>query len=433
MNNIVVIADDLTGAADTGVQFFPYFDDTTLIPYHRLVRIAQSVWTSSSQALAVYTNSRALSSAAANQRVSIVAQSLAWREASWIYKKIDSCMRGNVGAEVDALLDLLEFDVSFITPAFPEMGRTTCDDIHLVHGTPLAETEIAGDPISPVRESRLSLIVQGSSKHSVGHIGLKLLERKPDRLNEEIQQQIRSGIRHIVFDVLDRDHLDWIAKFVFTSQMKILSVGSAGLAGSIARLLETKPAADVSVNDVNPESRNLFVCGTTSVVTRQQIDTLQAQYPYDVIQLEARLLAGHGGTTTFAEKVSSVSSRLLKKNVILTIQPQPKKRSPANHKVSSPSPELVVNGLGRFVADVVANSEPGNLFLSGGDTADAVFSAVQADGIRILGEVVAGVVRGVLLSGMLDGTPVVTKAGAFGDRNTLVRVHNFGMGLAEGS
>ena len=65
MKNIVVIADDLTGAADTGVQFFPYFDDTTLIPYHRLVRIAQSVWTSSSQALAVYTNSRALSSAAA--------------------------------------------------------------------------------------------------------------------------------------------------------------------------------------------------------------------------------------------------------------------------------------------------------------------------------------------------------------------------------
>ncbi|MBT8369051.1 MAG: four-carbon acid sugar kinase family protein, partial [Deltaproteobacteria bacterium] len=46
-------------------------------------------------------------------------------------------------------------------------------------------------------------------------------------------------------------------------------------------------------------------------------------------------------------------------------------------------------------------------------------------GIRILGEVAAGVVQGVFIGGLLDGLPVVTKAGAFGQKDTLVRIHEF--------
>jgi len=43
---------------------------------------------------------------------------------------MDSCLRGNPGAEAEALMDVLAYDVSFIAPAFPEMGRTTVDGIH---------------------------------------------------------------------------------------------------------------------------------------------------------------------------------------------------------------------------------------------------------------------------------------------------------------
>ena len=41
MNNIVIIADDLTGAADTGVQFCPFFEDTTLLSHQQLDRILE--------------------------------------------------------------------------------------------------------------------------------------------------------------------------------------------------------------------------------------------------------------------------------------------------------------------------------------------------------------------------------------------------------
>ena len=83
----------------------------------------------------------------------------------------------------------------------------------------------------------------------------------------------------------------------------------------------------------------------------------------------------------------------------------------------------MIAGLGRFLAAVLTETRPGLLFLTGGDTADAVLTSAGAKGIRILGEVVTGVVQGTLIGGPLDGLPVVTKAGAFGREDTLVVLH----------
>ena len=85
MDQIVIIADDLTGAADTGVQFCPFYDDTILIPYLQLYR---AVAPSSGQAVALYTNSRALEMMSARKRLRSVARRLSELKPLWIYKKI---------------------------------------------------------------------------------------------------------------------------------------------------------------------------------------------------------------------------------------------------------------------------------------------------------------------------------------------------------
>lgn len=423
MKNMFIIADDLTGAADTGVQFSPHFEDTILISYHRLNRIPEPTLPSVARVLAIYTNSRALTGDAANHRLISVARWLAGEKSTWIYKKIDSCVRGNVGSEADALLDELQFEASFITPAFPEMGRTTCDDIHLVHGIPLEQTETSRDPVTPVKESRLSLIVRSQSKYPVGHIGLGILEGRQSRLIEEIQSQMQDGVRHFVFDATGRIHLDRIANLMLKFEAKILPVGSAGLAGSVAQFLPLKPAADDAVRPIKNECRCLLVCGTASAVTRRQIEYLAAHYVYDLIQLDPMVLADQNRRYRYAEAMSSARSQLLKNHVILTIKSQPNQRNTSRQTISLSAADLIVKGLGRFVAGIVADTKPGYLFLSGGDTADAVLRSVQAEGVRIIGEAVAGVVQGVIGGGLLDGLPVATKAGAFGDRDTLVVLH----------
>ena len=428
MNNIVIIADDLTGAADTGVQFCPFFKNTTLVSYRLMDRVAGPTMPDSSRATALYTNSRALAADAAYQRLVSVAQGLAGEKSPRTYKKIDSCMRGNVGSESDALLDQLGCEASFITPAFPEMGRTTLADTHRIHGTPLDQTEISQDPVTPVTESRLTRILAEQSRYPVGHIGLDLLENNKNRLIQEIERLLHSGVRHIAFDATNRAHLDRIAQLIFSLGRTILPVGSAGLAGSIANLLTLKPGSDGPVRAGASESFNLLVCGTTSAVTGQQIDKLAESDSYEVIQLNPAMLADRNRGDDFSKTVSLTRSYLLKKNVILAIAPLPYSPAALRRASLQQAAESIVRGLALLVAEVVAAAKPGNLFLTGGDTADAVLTAIEAEGIRILGEVMAGVVQGALFGGPLDGLPVVTKAGAFGQKDTLVVLHEVWQG-----
>ncbi len=334
-------------------------------------------------------------------------------------------MRGNVGSEADALLDELNFDASFITPTFPEMGRTTREDVHLVYGVPLDQTEISRDPATPVKESRVSVIVQSQSRHPVAHVGLNFLENSQNSLIEEIERQLSEGLRHLVFDATKRDHLDRIAQLYFLSEHKILPIGSAGLAGSIAKRLTSGSVPDARLNLNSPEGFNLLICGSASAVTGQQIDVLSEIPSYAVIQLDPKMLADRKRGSEFSELTAAVQSGLSQKNIILTI------KSPRNELITAgktnyqQNADSIVRGLGRLVADVAAVTKPGNLFLTGGDTADAVLTAIQAEGIKIVGEVVAGVVQGVIIGGLLDKLPVVTKAGAFGQKDTLVAVHEF--------
>jgi uncharacterized protein YgbK (DUF1537 family) len=420
MNQIVIIADDLTGAADTGVQFCPFNDSTVLMSYLQLPR---ALAPASRQAVALYTNSRALSVKAARERLAAVARWLSKLESLWIYKKIDSCLRGNPGAEAEALMDVLAYDVSFIAPAFPEMGRTTVNGTHLVHGIPVGQTEISRDPVTPVTESALCTLIQSQSRYPVGHITLGLLEGEETALRDEIERQIRAGSRHIVFDTTCREHLDRTARLIFSSSHRILPVGSAGLAAGLGALMPPGPILRTHDHHSSKGGNHLLVCGTNSEVTRRQIKTLVEVYPYKEITLDPGMLADDHRRDAFLDTASLVRSKLSAKHVVVTIDASQQSAVSAQQLKQSPAAQAMIRGLGRFLAAVLVKTRPGLLFLTGGDTADAVITAAGAKGIRLLGEVVTGVVQGRLIAGPLDGLPVVTKAGAFGRDDTLVVLH----------
>jgi uncharacterized protein YgbK (DUF1537 family) len=420
MDNIVIIADDLTGAADTGVQFCPFYDDTVLVSY---LQLSHPETRGPGSAAALYTNSRALDQTSAHARLQFVARQLIKLEPSWIYKKIDSCLRGNPGAEADALLDELAYDVSFIAPAFPEMGRTTVDGTHLVHGIPLAQTEISRDPVTPVTESDLAKIIKSQSRYPVGHISLNLLEGEEAILIDEIGQQIRAGIKHIVFDATCRAHLDRIARLTVSSSPKVLPVGSAGLAAGLGGLLSPGPVIKQHHHWFVGTGHHLLVCGTNSEVTRRQIKTLVRNFPYEEIALNPAMLMDEHPGVDFFKGVSLARSKLSAKHMIITIDSPQKVTVSARQLSRQQVAQSMIEGLGRFLSAVMTDTRPGFLFLTGGDTADAIITSVAAKGIRILGEIVTGVVQGTLIGGPLDGLPVVTKAGAFGADDTLMVLH----------
>jgi uncharacterized protein YgbK (DUF1537 family) len=122
MVEIAIIADDLTGAADTGVQFCPYFSDTILTSYCNLSSDSVGVLSSSLEALSVYTNTRSMKTIVARDRLCAVARQLLLHQPKQIYKKIDSCLRGNIGVEVEAIIDERKVSVG-ISQSGDRLGR----------------------------------------------------------------------------------------------------------------------------------------------------------------------------------------------------------------------------------------------------------------------------------------------------------------------
>jgi uncharacterized protein YgbK (DUF1537 family) len=200
-------------------------------------------------------------------------------------------------------------------------------------------------------------------------------------------------------------------------------VGSAGLAAAFGGLLAPGPVLKVHDRRSVEGGNHLLVCGTKSDVTRRQIKTLLEVYPYEEIALDPGILTDEHRRDDFLNSASLVRSKLSANPIVVTIDSPP--QSPLFDRLRNQpkAAQSIIEALGRLLAAVLTGTRPGLLFLSGGDTADAVITCAGAQGIQILGEVVSGVVQGTLRGGPLDGLPVVTKAGAFGGDDTLVVLH----------
>lgn len=412
MLKVAVIADDLTGAADSGIQFRRMAAPVYMISHTDLAKVDLEP---KAGALSVYTNTRALSGVTAKAMVSKTAESLALWRPERVYKKIDSCMRGNVGPEADALVETLGMEASFIAPSFPAQGRTTVHDIHMVHGVPVSETEMRHDPVCPVTESRLTALVANRSRFRVDHVDLNTLVASPDRLTEEIKRLIRIGTRHIVIDAADQSHLDTIVEIHLKSFPNTLLVGSAGLARSLAQRLTEVPSPE---NHFGPYAgRNLlFVCGSSSECMRQQADELTRAGGLDRLILDPAVLADPLRYQDRQALASEAAERLDVISLILQIK-QPALDGPTL------SAGEVVTGLAELVADLASQASLSGLFLSGGDTATAVLERIGAKAVRLEREILPGMVLGTLMGGDLDDRTVVTKAGAFGQPDALVHLY----------
>jgi uncharacterized protein YgbK (DUF1537 family) len=409
---VAVIADDLTGAADTGIQFRRIVAPVYLVSHADL---AHARFAPPAAALSVYTNTRALAAPLAAARVAATARDLTRLHPPRVYKKIDSCMRGNVGAETDALLEELGLRASFIAPAFLEQGRTTVHDIHLVHGVPVAETEMGRDPVRPVNTSRLSELVAAQSRLPVGHVDLDTLSAAGTLLVTEVDRLISGGKRHIVIDATEQDHLDAVVDLHLHACPDTLLVGSAGLAHSLAERLSAGIAPQIRVH-AGARGHLLFVCGSSSEHLHLQVDRLVEREDFDRWRLDPALLVDAGRRQERAEIVEAVRRRLVASNAVLQIRP-PTKGTPKY------AADNLLDGLSEIVGDVVQGTPIGGLFLSGGDTATAILNLIGAKAVRLEEEVLSGIVRGTLVGGALDGRSVVTKAGAFGQPDALLQLY----------
>jgi len=409
---IAVIADDLTGAADTGIQFCRVFHPAYLIGSHALDRVR---FPDSPGVLSVYTNSRHLTAEAADKSVRLTVQHLNRLQPQSIYKKIDSCLRGNIGAEIDAVREVSGCKISFVSPAFPAQGRTTIHGVHYLHGIPLAETEMAQDPVSPVTESNLPKLLAGQSRFKVGRIDVEVLEQSDHQVKVEVEHCIKNGCRHIVFDAGTQQHLDKVAHLALTTFPKTLLVGSAGLAAGMAAFF-SKGVPQGPSPKISVDGGMLWVCGSASKRLADQVKRLIDKGGLPKIAPVPAILADPDQISLRRQLASDAVTRLAQKGLVLQIG-----HTSGEKDVFSPGD--VLEGFSHLVGDIVTGFPPAGIFLSGGDTADAILQIIGTQFIILKNEVLPGLIAGIFSGGLMDKRPVVTKAGAFGNPDDLVEIY----------
>ncbi|NKI75224.1 four-carbon acid sugar kinase family protein [Dickeya sp. CFBP 2040] len=415
LTQVMVVADDFTGANDAGVGLALQGARVNVMFDAEAIHSGQS-----DDALVVNTDSRAVAASLAAERTAqAVAQWCKTGARGWIVKKVDSTLRGNPGAEIEAALNAAGLSLALIAPAAPALGRITRGGQVWVHGRVLTDTEFASDPKTPVRSA--SIGERLAEQTALSQTTLSLNEVRDDKLATRLQQLSDSGVRLVVLDAECRQDLDHIIHAAAQLAEKPLLVGSAGLSEALAQHL-TFPASCRAL---------LAVIGSMSEIAQLQINAVSQRPNVQLIDVDiAGLLAAGDSLLVQISQQAAVELAAGHHCVIRTCRDDNQRFEVdalcQRYGMSRQQlGETISRRLGELTRRIVQRQQPGGLYLSGGDIAIAAATTLQASGFRIKGQIASCVPWGHLLDSLVGDIPVMTKAGGFGDEATLLNVLRF--------
>jgi uncharacterized protein YgbK (DUF1537 family) len=407
-----VIADDFTGACDVGVQFRKRGLETVILTdVKNLCGLKASV-----DAVVVDTETRNLAPKAAYEKVQQTLKTFGKFRVKLFYKKIDSTLRGNIGVELDAVLDELELDGILLAPSYPQQGRTVVNGQVFVRGVSLEETEFAFDLLNPVRESQIRKLIWQQSNRKIGYVNLPMVRAEINKLKNSLKRLLEEGNQIIVADAETQEDLANITEA--SVNLNLLLCGSAGLAQNIVLPLARKRGLIVVSGSVN----NVTITQIKVAEKKLSIPTLEPDLT-DVLVNDEKLQVAAVNladkAVTILRETGDVILRLASsKNVIQkTIEIG---ESFGMSRVQILAKLLSI--LSKAVKEIINLYGLEDFVFIGGDTSASIMDAIEAKGIRIEAEILAGVPVGRIMGGKHEGALVATKAGGFGDTQTLVKV-----------
>ncbi len=397
MPRLIIVADDLTGAADTGACFADA-GLATVIPLGGAPAPPADV-------VVLSTESRDLTAAEAARAVATAVAP--WTGAAgdagrpWFYKKIDSALRGHPRAELLAMLAATGATRAIVAPAFPAEGRTTRGGRQYVHGQPLEESPFGGGSSGSPSDLVALFHSENERGPAVRRLPLETVRRGP----QAIAPVLNAAPGIVIADAVPDD--DLIAPSRAAQPGPILG----GAAGSPRALGATRPwgAATTAAPAPRGDGRVLVVAGSRHAATARQIATLRAM-GVPILAPAQELL----------DDASADCGKIVAEVVRALARGGPAVLTTAGLDPSPRGPGSVVARLAEIATAPRVRAGVGGLVLTGGDVAAAVCAALGASALWLGGEIGPGLPWGILAGGALPGLPVATKAGSFGDDDALL-------------
>lgn len=409
--SVLVVADDFTGANAAAAGFARAGMRAVTIGSHQrasvLVEFARRF-----DVLVVSTDGRHAPAEDIRHRIVELV------EAGWpvelVGNRIDTTLRGRLGTSTRAVLETVSRlsgrrAVALCAPAHPAAGRQTVDGVQLLHGRRLELTELAHDPLNPVRTSDVAELVATSAGLRAGKIPLRAVTGDFDELVALIRQHLaRADV--LIVDAVSEEHLTRAAEAAVRAGTDVAWVAVDPGPGSLA----LARALNLDRSRTRPRPPVLVVSGSATGLVRRQLWRLLSERPAGVVR--AKIDPGTG-TLDVPQVIAETRQEFDR----------------------SPAPDLVVvatafdaadlgpvdaerlpGDLGTVVREVMREHAVAGLFCGGGDVAAAVLAAIGATGLEVEQEIVPLAVAGVVVGGRWAALPIVTKGGLVGDSDTLV-------------
>ena len=403
---LLIIADDFTGALDTGVQFAARGIKTRVV-----VGADAALTHQNADVLVVDTETRHLPAAQAYAAVEGLVQRAKYAGFAYLYKKTDSALRGNVGAELAALLSASSSRQLAFLPAFPQMNRVTKNGVQYIDGVPVTESPFGVDPFEPVRHATVTdLLAEQTDLPAASFPALAADGSVP----------AEDGI--LVFDAATVDELRSTGRALLNNGGLRVLAGCAGFGAVLPELLGLG-GADVTCPALDP--RLLVICGSVNAITLAQLDKAeQAGFTRLRLTPHQKLMPDYWRSADGRMTLDHIEETLAAHpyNIIETND------EGGNEPTATAADALgltreemrvrIASGVGQLVGALFASPAVGTLLLTGGDT---LLQCMNSVGVYEL-EPICEMERGVVLARFgCGGTTryVITKSGGFGQADLL--------------
>ena len=416
MIKLVIIADDLTGALDTGVQFSKK-NMSTIVTTDLNFNFEDIC--KEADVLVIDTESRHIPADEAKERVKSVLSKFNKEEIKFFYKKTDSTLRGNLGSEIEGFMEGLNInEVSFI-PAFPSGKRTVKDGVLYVNNVKLAETQFAMDILNPVTDSFIPDIINKQS-----NINVKLKD-----INEEFSPQDDKEKHIYIFDSENIENMENIGKILHNKNKLNYTIGNAGFAEILTHYIKSDTKKEKIILE---DDRILFVCGSVNITSLKQCKYAEKiGYCSDSLKFGNIISEDYKNSDNyitdkeyFKEKINNNKKFLLRtsdsEDVIKKAIEYTEKNSISMEDLTS----NIANSTAQLVSDLIREHEIRNLIIFGGDTLMGILKNIGCQYIIPVSEIFPGVVftRAV---GKDTAINVITKAGGVGEESIIERINEF--------
>ncbi len=424
MGYISIIADDLTGASDTGIQFRKYGLKTkVVVNYDTLGEFLDC-----DEILAINSNTRPLNDEKAYKRVFDICNMLKNAGFSRIYKKVDSTFRGNPGTELEAVMDALGSNLAILVPSYPDNGRYMVNGYLKVTSVPIY-TDNSVENLCSFNKMEQELchvptIIQKQVGRKVGNIDLKTVRQGSFAILGAVEDLQENGYQIIAIDAVTKDDFNNIVLACKSLPEETVMAGAAGFAAYLPKVIGL--SSNKLAKLPSKEGIILVVAGTCNQTTRWQIEEVLKNINADFTKINTEKIIKGMAAEEVQEIVQKIrinieTQKTASKPFIIAVDTLFK---PINEKDSSINKQgkIIASAIGEIVVKLIDEKVVQSLVITGGDTALHVLSALKAKGIELEDEILAGIPLGRLIGGKAHDIPIVTKAGGFGTSTALLEV-----------